>query len=285
MSYLETIILGIVQGIAEFLPISSSGHLVIVEAFLRQLGSAAAETGSLEDNLELNVALHFGTLMSILIVYARSLGQMIASAFRMLVNRKQATEADWRNCSLIIAIIVATLPVVFAGLFLKDQLERLFGSPIAAGCGLLVTSALLFLTPKLDRGEQPLGTITWGQALIVGLFQAVAPMPGISRSGSTIVGGLVSGLRRDAAADFSFLIAIPAILGATVLHAKDLLEQGAGETAAGPLLAGTVIAFVVGLAALKLLLRMVASRKLIWFAWYCLAMGLIVICWQLSLSA
>ena len=281
MSYFETIILGLVQGIAEFLPISSSGHLVIVEALLRKLGSRAALEGSLEDNLELNVALHFGTLLSILVVYRQQLLTLIASAFRVVLQPRQAAEGDRSNLGVIVAIVIATLPVVVVGLLFKDQLEQVFNTPIAAGFGLCVTCGLLFLTPRIDRGTQPLEQIHWSNAILVGLFQAVAPMPGISRSGTTIVGGMLSGLRRDAAANFSFLIAIPAILGATILHAKDLLEQGAGETPPGAILAGTVVAFVVGLAALKLLLRLVAAGKLVWFAWYCLVDGVSVIIRQL----
>jgi len=133
------------------------------------------------------------------------------------------------------------------------------------------------VTPKVDSGERKLEEIRLIDAFVIGLFQAIAPMPGVSRSGSTIVGGLIMGIRREAAAHFSFYIAVPAIAGATILNAKDLLEQGPGETSLAAVAAGTLVAFVTGYLALKWLLRLVVARKLVWFAWYCLAVGLIVI--------
>ena len=256
MDYWQTILLGIVQGVAEFLPISSSGHLVILETLL----------GGSVESLELNVALHFGTLLSILVVYRNDL-------FRVFLNPK-----------MVLAIIVATLPVVVVGLFMKDYLETIFATPLAAGCGLCVTACLLFLTPKIDSGERVLEEIRLRDALVIGLFQAIAPVPGISRSGSTIVGGLLSGLKREAAAHFSFYIAIPAIGGAAVLSAKDLLDEGPGETPLLAVLAGTAVAFAVGIFALRWLLKLIVARKLVWFAWYCLAVAIITIGISLSMS-
>lgn len=249
MSIWQTLLLGIVQGIAEFLPISSSGHLVIVESLL----------GSEVENLELNVALHFGTLLSILVVYRRDILPTL------------------RKLRLVAAIIVATLPVVVVGLFFKDLLEQAFSTPLAAGAGLLVTATLLFITPRLDGGTRTLDELRLRDALVVGLFQAIAPIPGISRSGSTIFGGLLAGLRRDTATDFSFYIAVPAILGATVLAAKGLLEEGPGETPFTALLVGMVVSFVVGIVSLKALIRIVAGRRLHLFGWYCLIVGLLVL--------
>lgn len=245
----EVILLGIVQGIAEFLPISSSGHLVIIESMLG---------GDLE-NLELNVALHFGTLMSILMVYRRDL-------IRILFQPR-----------LFVAIIIATLPVVASGLLLKPQFEAASSEAIYAGFGLLITAGLLALTPKINHGSREIGEIRYRDALVIGLFQAIAPMPGISRSGSTIVGAMAMGLKRDAAAHFSFYIAIPALLGATVLTVKDLLEEGSAGTPLGTVAVGTFFAFVVGILSLKGLLRLIAAGRIAWFSGYCLIMGLIVI--------
>lgn len=252
MDYLTAILLGLIQGVAEFLPISSSGHLVIAEELL----------GGTYDNLELNVALHFGTLLSILVVYRHRLLPVLRSG-RMLTS-----------------IVVATLPVVVVGFTLKPQIEALFETPMVVGFAFCVTALLMALTSRVERGERSLEEMTWRDALVVGLFQAIAPVPGISRSGSTIFGGLSAGLRRDAAADFSFFIAVPALGGATVLMLKDLLEVGGTDMAAGPLLAGTLISFLVGIAALKLLLWMVVSRRLHWFAWYCGTAGVATILWQ-----
>ena len=249
MQLWEVLILGIVQGIAEFLPISSSGHLVILESLLG---------GNLE-NLELNVALHFGTLMSILVVYRKDL-------LPILFQPK-----------LMAAIVIATLPVVASGLLLKHWFEAASADAFYAGVGLLITAGLLAITPKIDSGERDLPQLRFRDAFVIGLFQAVAPMPGISRSGSTIVGALLMGVRRDVAARFSFYIAIPALLGATVLTLKDLLEVGSTGTPIGTMAAGAVVAFGVGIVALQGLLKLVAARRLVWFSAYCLILGLAVI--------
>jgi undecaprenyl-diphosphatase len=259
MDYFTVILLGILQGIAEFLPISSSGHLVIAGELLQGLGHSSANLTS----IEVNVALHVGTLLSIVYVYRRH--------FRDVLRRPR----------LILAILLATLPLIPMGLFLKAEIDRLFETPLVAGCMLCVTAALMAAARHVERGDRTLDDLGPRDALLVGLFQAAAILPGLSRSGSTIFGGLLSGLRRDAAADFSFYIAVPAILGAAVLHARDLWEQGAGDVAPGPLLAGAVTSFVVGVCALKALLRLVTRQKLHWFAWYCGFVGLATIGWQL----
>lgn len=244
MTIWETLILGIVQGVSEFLPISSSGHLVIIESLL---------PGSHGDlgNLELNVALHFGTLLSILVVYRKEILPTL------------------RQPRLVAAIVVATLPVVVSGLLLKGLFELASTRALWAGYGLLVTAGLLFLTPRIDSGQRGLSEIRLVDALVIGLFQAVAPWPGVSRSGSTIVAALLMGLRRDAAANFSFYIAVPALLGAAVLTSKKLvLGEQAMMMPLTPILIGATAAFLVGIAALRGLLRLVAQRRLIWFAWY-----------------
>jgi undecaprenyl-diphosphatase len=258
--YLKAVILGIIQGITEFLPVSSKGHLVILrEPLNRWLGGGVSEP----DNLPLIVALHIGTLFSILWVYRSD-----------LIHIKPR---------LAMAIVIATLPLVAAALLVKDHLDAVFGSPLVAGCGLLVTSVILFFGHRIDRGDAPLEETTLGGAVCVGLFQILAIGPGISRSGTTMVGGLVSGMRRDAAANFSFLIAIPAICGATVLMGRDILSaQGHGSDQLPALLVGAVTSFVVGLGAIRWLLRMVVRGRLHWFAWYCAVAGLATIAWQLA---
>lgn len=249
MSFWEVILLGIVQGIAEFLPISSSGHLVVLESLFG---------GSLE-NLELNVALHFGTLLSIVVVYRNDLLPVL------------------KQPKLLLAIVVATLPVVASGLLLKDVFVAASATPVIAGIGLLITSGLLAITPKVDRGDRSLGDIRLRDALVIGLFQAIAPLPGISRSGSTIVGALLMGLRREAAGHFSFFIAIPALSGATILTMKDILDEGTTGTPIGFALAGAGVAFVVGVFALKWLLRLISAGKLAWFSIYCFILGAVVV--------
>jgi undecaprenyl-diphosphatase len=250
MDFWQTVFLGFVQGVAEFLPISSSGHLVLFESLLGSHGS----------HLTLNVVLHLGTLLSIVVVYWRELWQ-------------SATQPR-----LFAAIVVATLPVVVVGLLFHEELERAFGSPVSAGAALCVTAALMWMTRRLDHGQTTLSEVDLRQALVVGLFQAVAPIPGISRSGATIFGGLLSGMNRQTAATFSFLIAVPAILGAATLETWSALNSGQTEQHPwGRYAAGSLVAFVVGVFALRLLQQIITARRLHAFAWYCLMVGLVTL--------
>jgi undecaprenyl-diphosphatase len=246
MTYFEAILLGIVQGITEFLPISSDGHLLIVEHWL----------GRKVDNVAINVALHAGTLLSIVVMFFRDL------------------LAALRRPKLILAIIVATLPLIPFGLFFKRIIDETLNTLPAAGAGLLLTAAFLFLATRVREGTRTLEDITAWDGLVVGLFQVLAPAPGVSRSGSTILGGLLCGLTRDAAARFAFLIAVPAICGALVLYSRKLLKGENGDAIAmGPLGAGALVSFVVGIFAIKALMAVVVRRKLGGFAWYCLLLG------------
>lgn len=264
--YLRAIILGVIQGVAEFLPISSSGHLVIFGDLLQHLGLPSP--GNHED-FQLTVALHVGTLLSILVVYRNDLKSM------------------FRRLNLARAIVLATIPLVVIGLCLtfskpiKEALDALFSNVMVAGIGLLVTATILSIGRQLERGEQELDDVRSGQAVLVGLFQTVAIVPGISRSGSTIAGGLIGGLRRDAATTFSFLIAIPAITGGGVLAAKDAWEGNGGDSSIGVLLVGMTVSFAFGLLALRWLIQIVAQQRLHWFAWYCGCAGAATILWQL----
>lgn len=264
MEYVHAVILGVVQGIAEFLPISSSGHLVIADAMMRQLNGGEMP----EARATMNIALHFGTLVSILIVYFDSLWKL---------------RTDFRTQALV---IVATIPVGIIGLLLKDFVDENFQSPLVAGFALLLTAGFLWVGQRLQSDEKATDTLTFGGALAVGIFQAVAIVPGISRSGSTIAAGLACGLKREAAARFSFLIAIPAIGGASVLELKDLLTGEKPFTGdAGALILGMVVSCVVGLLALNWLLRIVAKDKLHWFAIYCVVVGCATIAWQVIAPA
>ncbi len=178
---------------------------------------------------------------------------------------------------VVLAIIVATLPIVVVGLCLRDELKTAFSSPLAAGVCLLVTAMLLWWTQFIDRGEKSLNEITLREAVIVGLFQTIAPLPGISRSGVTIVGGLLAGLSRRTAADFSFLIALPAIGGAATLEGLDMIHQGVDGQTLLLMTTGALVAFVVGIVALKWLLAIIVARRLHQFAWYCAVIGLLTI--------
>lgn len=253
----KVVLLGVLQGIAEFLPISSSGHLVLAEELLGEKLESAA----------LNIALHLGTLGSILVVYRERIIQLL------------------QRPRMIGMIVLATLPLVVVGLPLKylfDWMQEQSLTPLVAATGLLVTSAYMFTSQRLKAGELSLDQITPRIAIGIGVLQAVAATPGISRSGSTIFAALLLGMARSPAADFSFLIAIPAIMGASVLYAKDIYESGTAGISGSLLLIGALVSFVVGLVCLKWLLKIVVRGSLNMFAWYCLAVGIMALSWQLS---
>ncbi|MEX2169459.1 MAG: undecaprenyl-diphosphate phosphatase [Pirellulales bacterium] len=263
MSLLEILILAIVQGVTEFLPISSSGHLVVADSVLGSLGY-----GSAPDLLTVNIVLHLGTLLSILVYYWREILRLVG--------------ADRRVIPLL---IVGTLPAVIVGLPLKKYGEAMLESPLLSGCMFPVTAAILIWASLRPEGTLPYTAISYPKALTIGLFQAFAILPGVSRSGSTIAGGLGTGLDRRSAGTFAFLLAIPAIAGAGTLELIDLLTEPA-TTAVNlnpiHLLLGAGTACLVGLGALSLLIRWVQQGRLAIFAWYLVPLGIAVVVWQLS---
>ncbi len=248
----KILFLAIVQGIAEFLPISSSGHLVM-------LGQAL---GGLSEEPTLEIILHAGTLGSILVVFWRRILNLLSSDVRVIA-----------------LLVVGTVPAVIVGLTIKYQFEAVMRSPLLASCMLLLTGAMLILLGRLKPRDGSYQQMTLWASLLVGCFQAFAILPGISRSGSTILGGRLLGLNKDDSVTFSFLLAIPAILGATVLTLKDLWEDySAGVPigfSASELVAGAAVSFVVGIFALKWLIGWSRQDRLHWFAWWCIPVGLL----------
>ena len=248
---LEIVILAVVQGIAEFLPISSSGHLVILGAMM----------GELSESPTVEIILHAGTLGSILVVYWRKIIDLLVSDKRVIP-----------------LLVIGTLPAVVVGLLIKSQAQWLLRQPILAGAMLMVTGGMLIVLGRLRPRPGHYQALTPLAALLIGCFQAFAILPGISRSGSTILGGRLLGLKNEDSITFSFLLAIPAILGATVLTAKDLLEQQSSAAGIGHSIAelavGAIISFVVGVFALKWLIGWSRLDRLHWFAWWCLPVGL-----------
>jgi undecaprenyl-diphosphatase len=257
------LLLAILQGVAEFLPISSSGHLVIGKALLESRWPEAAGAAG---GMQLEVALHVGTLGSIFVVYWKNLWNL---------------RRDWALC---LRIILASIPAGVAGILFKKELEPLFESPVVAGVGLLLTAALLRLGERRPEEKYTEHDLPWRAALVIGCFQMIAIVPGISRSGSTIAGGLLMRMHRGSAATFSFLMAVVAIGGAALLELKDLIVDGEPLAySLGPLLLGVAVSFLVGILALRLLMLAVVRGRLRWFAYYCLVVGISTLVWQFAL--
>lgn len=261
MDYLSIIILGVVQGVAEFLPISSSGHLVILGELLNEWG-----VGLGGDTLPVNVVLHAGTLLSILVVYWQRIWRLLFDDRRVLG-----------------LLAIGTLPAAVVGVAITQspQLEGLLENPLLTGCMLLVTAGLLLWSDRLPPSATDYTQMTWRQAALIGLVQAFAILPGISRSGATIVSGVAVGLRRNSAATFSFLLAIVAISGASFLEGVKLLEEDSSHPPLGVLAVGAAVAFACGVLALKALLRWLEQGRLRYFAYWCIAVGVPTIVWQL----
>ena len=255
MDTLQAILLGIVQGITEFLPVSSSGHLQIAKEMLGV---------ELENNITFDVMLHAATVLSTVVVLWRELLQLLQGLFSRHFNEQQA---------YILKIVVSMIPAGVVGVLFAEQIEAFFASLTFVGAMLMLTAQLLtfayFAKPRAKKG------ITYGNAFVIGLAQACAAMPGLSRSGTTIATGLLLGNKKAAVAQFSFLMVLAPILGETLLEAVSG-DLTAG-VAAGPLAAGFLASFVTGCLACKFMIEIVKRGKLIWFALYCAAAGLVSI--------
>jgi len=278
MEWLESLILGVVQGVTEFLPISSDGHLSITQhAFAWLTGSS--RTG--KENLFFDVMLHLGTLAAILVFYRSAIKDGIRGFLGATDVPRGFERASIVHAGILAA--VATSPLVPFALFLKDILENAFHSAAAAGYGFLVTAAVLLITSKLQKNDGPKGLAetTWRDALLIGIAQMVAPFPGVSRSGLTIATALALGFSRTWAVGFSLLIAIPAISGAVVFMLKDMLKSGVAETMTPDRIAQTVtamiVAGVVGYAAILWLVKVVRSGRLWYFSVYLVLLALAVL--------
>lgn len=256
MDTLQAILLGIVQGITEFLPVSSSGHLQIAKELLGV---------ELENNITFDVLLHAATVLSTLVVLWSEVWRLLKGLFSRRFNEEQA---------YVLKIVVSLIPAGVVGILFAERIEALFSSLVFVGAMLLLTAQLLtfayYAKPRTGKG------ITYGNAFVIGLAQAAATLPGLSRSGSTIATGLLLGKNKAEVANFSFLMVIPVILG------KMLLDLCSGEVAAlsvpaGALVGGFLAAFISGTLACKFMIETVKRGKLIWFALYCTLAGLVSI--------
>lgn len=281
MNWLEALILGLIQGLTEFLPVSSSGHLMIGQ---RLLGTQL-EGG---EDLLFVVLVHAATVLATIVVFRRQIWGLLKDLFRFQYND---------GTDYILKIGLSMIPVMVVGLFFKDQVEALFSSMTVVGVCLLITSLLLFLSDHYNKlkelccgscvasGSEAAGAdakstarngISWCQAFVIGLGQSLAVLPGLSRSGTTISTGLLSGVKRSEVAQFSFLMVLVPILGEAFLDVMkgDIFSTQMG---AGPLICGFVAAFVSGLFACRVMIALVKKARLSWFALYCALAGMLTL--------
>lgn len=264
MTILQAIILGIVQGLTEFLPISSSGHLVILPFFLNWDLPA-------KQMFVFNVLVQLGTLVAVIVYFRKELIAIIAGFFTQLLAGKPFAAHEARMGWLL---IVATIPAGLAGLFLQDYVEQAFTSPLATGIALIFTAVLMVVAEKVSQKIGDLHDVTFGTALVMGLMQILAIFPGVSRSGATISGGMFRNLKREAAGKFSFLMSIPIMLAAGGLSTYQMVTEVPDLMSFLPLMAiGFLTAMVVGYLAIHWLLQFLANHSLIYFSVYCALLG------------
>ena len=263
MNWLQALILGLLQGLTEYLPVSSSGHLAIGQALF------GLDDGS--SNLTFTVLLHVATVLSTIVILWSEIVWIFKDLFKWKWNE---------GTRYVVNILISMIPVAIVGFFFKDKIEEVFGSGLLiVGIMLLVTAALLtfsyFAKPRQRENISPL------HAFIIGIAQACAVMPGLSRSGSTIATGLLLGNKKEKLAQFSFLMVIPPILGEALLDVKDIAEVGFSEAMSGlspvTALVGFLAAFIAGCFACKWMINLVKKGKLIWFAVYCVIIGILAI--------
>jgi len=263
MSWLEALILGIVQGLTEFLPVSSSGHLEIGQALLGTAG---------EENLTFAVLVHVATVLSTLVILWKEVEQLFKGTFTTL---QWNAEKDY-----VAKILVSMIPVFIVGMFFKDQVEQFFGNGLLlVGICLLITAFLLALsewlqTRRLNKGHE----VTYKDAIIIGIAQACAVLPGLSRSGTTIATGLLCGVKKESVAQFSFLMVLIPILGEALLDLMDLLKgEMASDLGIVPAVVGFLAAFATGCFACRFMIEIVRRQRLVWFALYCAIVGSVTI--------
>lgn len=262
MDLLEAIILGVIQGLTEFLPVSSSGHLELAKAIL-------GDTSIPEESLTFTVVLHFATALSTLVVFRKEIAEIFKGLFQFKWNEET---------KFSLKIIISMIPAVIIGLLFEEQLESFFGGKILlVGAMLLITSVLLLLADKAKNTNKK---VSFSSAVIIGISQAIAMLPGISRSGATISTSVLLGIDRSKAARFSFLMVVPLIFGKI---AKDLLSGDINfeSSEIAPISAGFIAAFLAGLVACNWMIALVKKSKLSYFSIYCAVVGLIAIAYAL----
>ncbi len=274
MTILDAILQGIIQGLTEFLPVSSSGHLMLYSHI----------TGNTDEggNFLFSAFLHLGTLLAVCLAFrstvvalAKEGGAMVADLFTGKLLKKGMGNPERRMLYMMILSLVVLIPFYFLRDFIEGVAQKYL---IALGCFFLYTSVILFLSDRCVKGRKGPGELTWKDALVVGLFQAVALLPGVSRSGSTICSGLFMGMNRDTAVKYSFMLGIPTILAGCLVEIKDAADAGAIDFSQLPLfLVGFVVAAIVGILAIRMVDLLVKSNKFTIFAVYTCLLGLTVV--------
>ena len=285
MDLVKSIIMGIVQGIAEFLPISSDGHLAIMKHILH------IETDS---GLLFDVLLHFGTLVAIFISFWNDIWELIKEGFgligdffvnagRFARNLSSKNKVEYKpvvstpDRKFVMLIIVATIPTGIVGILLKSAVEITNQPLLVPGLCLLLTGLLMLIADRIKSGSKSIADVNYKEAGIIGIAQGLAVLPGLSRSGSTITTALLFGLDKNFAVKYSFIMSIPAVLGAVVIELKDFSMDTVTQNQLLNYMVGTVVAAIVGFYCIKLLLAVVRGKKFKYFAYYCFAVGAIAL--------
>jgi len=262
MTYTQAAILGIVQGLAEFLPISSSGHLALLQYFF------GVEADSV---LLFTVMMHVGTLVSVFIIYRKDIGALLVElglTIKDLCTGKGPRINANPTRRMGFMIIVATIPTAFIGLLFEDFFESLYASIVSISMGLIFTGIILLIAERMGRSDKGPMEMKWRHAIFIGCMQGIAIAPGVSRSGSTLFGGLMAGLKREFAVEFAFLISIPSILGSVILEAPEAFAGGADASLIGPIAVGVILAALSGIVAIKAMIRVVSNKRLVGFTVY-----------------
>lgn len=268
---LKFILLAVIQGISEVLPISSSGHLQIVQEML----------GMDTSSLTVSIFLHLGSLVAMIVFYRKLVFSIIGNSIKYVFKSNERNDTNKNYLKLLFMIVIACIPAGLIGLLFKNKIESIFANTIFIGINLIITGCLLFLQ-KYIKGKKTLDRMNWLDAIIIGLFQTIGILPGISRSGITTIGGKVSKLQDEDAINFAFLLFIPVTLGTGLLEVVDIIKGDLVLSSNDILLyiVGIIISGLVTYIALSLLLKIIKKGKLHYFAYYCFAVGLAVIIWQ-----
>lgn len=285
MSLIQAILMGIIQGLTEFLPVSSSGHLAI---FKNVFG---VNTGM---KMTFDILLHVGTLIAVFIVYWADIKKMIIEGVKIIIdvcanigvffsNRFKGTEKKYRRIvsgsyrKFVVLVIVSTIPTGIIGVVFKDLVEKAQASMLIVGVCLLITACELMIADRTVPGRKTPKNISYLNAAGIGVAQGIATLPGISRSGTTITVCLLCGFDKRFAVKYSFIMSIPAIMGAAILDVKDIFAESLTASEIGSYIAGTAVSAVVGFFCIKFVLSLVRNRKFKYFGFYCIIMGLLAI--------